>query len=257
MLYTLKDVFFYVELKMPRFESPLGGKSFDTQPMREFDVPDESGPPPVSNASRRQQQMEAAANMNLAAIQEFQSRMGGSHNGPPSPPQYQAPIHPTLNETDSVGAAEREFREMREQQRSGKVRLNEGAKRRVEMLLGMTRSVRTVEIEGRVYEFTTLKSKDMRDAILEASKFDGTVEGPFEIRKQLLSRSLTKVAGVETEQFIAARDLESKMALIDELDEPLLGRLYTEYLLLVAEAREKYSIKSEADAKEVLEDLKK
>ena len=246
---------------MARFDSPLGSKNFETQPLKEFDVPDESGQSASVGSSRRQQQMDAAAaNMNLEAIQEFQNRMNAQqHRSSPQPTQYQMPAHvyPTLNDTDNVSVAEHEFREMREMQRSGKTRLNEGAKRRIEMLLGMTRSTRTVDIEGHTYALQTIKSKDMRDAILEASKFDNTVESPFEIRRQLLSRSLTIIAGVEIEQFVGSRDLESKIAMIDELSEHLLNRLYREYITMNEEAKEKYSIKSEADAKEVLEDLKK
>lgn len=252
MLYTLEDDFFYVELKMPRFDSPLGGKNFDTQPLREFDVPDESSAPAPSNR-RYQHTEEVAPNMNLAAIQDFQNRMNMQHNAPP----MRQSVSPTMNYTDNVSNAEREFREMREAQRSGKTRLNEGARRRIEMLLEITRSTRTVELESGVYVLQTLKAKEMREAIFLASKFDETVESPFEIRKQFLSRSLIQIAGVSVEQFIGSYDLESRMALIDELPEPLLNRLHKEYLLLVEEARKEFSIKSDADAKEVLEDLKK
>lgn len=241
---------------MPRFESPLGGKSFETQPMREFDVPDESGAPPSPGVSRRQQQMEDAANLNLAAIQDFQNRMNQQFRAPPQQTQYQSPAS-QINDTTDLSTAEREFREMRELQRTGKARLSDGAKRRIDMLLELTRNIRTVNLESGPYVLQTLKSKEMREAIAAASKFDGTVESPYEIRRQLLSRSLVQVAGVDIDQFVGARDLESKMAVLDEFDEYLLNRLHREYLMLVEETRQKYAIKSEQDAKEVLEDLKK
>jgi hypothetical protein len=41
------------------------------------------------------------------------------------------------------------------------------------------------------------------------------------------------------------------------MDHYLLGRLYDEYLEMVKEARDKYAIKNETDAQEVMEDLKK
>lgn len=238
----------------PRFDSPIGGKNFESQPLMEFDVSDESGPPPTNlGDGRRQQQVNDAANMNLAAIQEFQQRMNQQYKST----QYQAPTHSSSNENIDISVAEREFREMRELQRTGKSKLNDGAKRRIEMLLGMTRSMRTVTLESGDYTLQTLKSKEMREAIFEASKFDGTVESPYEVRKQFLARSLIQIAGVEVDQFVGARDLESRMAVIDELDESLVNRLHKEYLLLVEEARNKYAIKSESDVKEVLEDLKK
>jgi hypothetical protein len=97
----------------------------------------------------------------------------------------------------------------------------------------------------------------MRDALMEASRFDGTIQSPFEIRRQLLARSITEIAGVSTEQFIGSADVEDKCAFVDELDESLLNRLYDEYLSLVKEAKDKYAVKTEEDVKEVIEDLKK
>jgi hypothetical protein len=139
----------------------------------------------------------------------------------------------------------------------GKERLGDGAKKRIEMLIGMTRHTHSAEIDGNIYNFQTLKSKEMRDALTAAAEFDGSVQSPFEIRKQLLARSLTQVAGVAIEQFIGDDSLDAKLLFIDELDDTLLNRLYDEYLILAREAKEKYSIKTSEEAKEVIEDLKK
>jgi hypothetical protein len=97
----------------------------------------------------------------------------------------------------------------------------------------------------------------MREAIMAAAEFDGTVQSPFEIRRQLLARSLVQVAGLDVAQFVGSNELGARLELIDDLDEALLNRLYDEYLEMVRESREKYTIKSEQDAKEVVEDLKK
>jgi hypothetical protein len=97
----------------------------------------------------------------------------------------------------------------------------------------------------------------MRAAILSAAAYGGSVQEPFEIRRQLLAHSLTFVAGLDIVQFVGTNDFEAKLELIDSLDEALLNRLYDEYLVMVKEAREKYTIKDEADAKEIVEELKK
>jgi hypothetical protein len=97
----------------------------------------------------------------------------------------------------------------------------------------------------------------MSDAIVAASAFDGTVQSPFEIRRQLLSRSLIQIGGVDIDQFLGASDLESKLSLIDELDDSLLNRLYEEYLNLSRECKKKYAITTTVEAKELVEDLKK
>jgi hypothetical protein len=97
----------------------------------------------------------------------------------------------------------------------------------------------------------------MREAIMLASEFDGTVQSPFEIRKQFLSRSIIQVGDIDIAQFIGSNDFEAKLAFIEELDEFLSNRLYDEYVSLTKEAKEKYYIKTEADVQEVVNDLKK
>lgn len=220
---------------MPKFESELGEQSFVGKPLREFDVADESG---YSEPPRRSNQP-IMVPMDAEAIRNFQNKLNGQNS---QQNQYEV---------------EEEIRAERQAKKTGKVRLNEGARRRIDMLIGMTRLTREVDIEGAVYVLRTLKSGEMREAIAEASKFDGTVQSPFEVRKQLIGRSLTQIAGVDVEQFIGSNLLEDKFTLIDELDEPLLIRLYDEYVELSKEAKDKYSIKTPEEAKEVLEDLKK
>jgi hypothetical protein len=125
------------------------------------------------------------------------------------------------------------------------------------MLLEMTRSNREVDLNGNVFILQTLRSKEMREAMMAASEFDGTVQSPFEIRRQLLSRSLISLAGIEFAQFVGSDSLEAKLELIDSLDEAILNRLFDEYSALVRESRDKYAIKTDEVAKEVAEDLKK
>ncbi len=215
---------------MPNFESPIGKKTFAATPMRNFDVPDESeyvGPSPIDHQS----------------IREFQSRMSQQF--------------PENQERKHVSDVEREIREAREAQRTNREKMSDGAKRRIEMLLGMTQTSRQVDIEGNTFTLRSLKSKEVREAIFQASQFDGTTHGPYEVRKQFVARSLTQVAGLEIEQFLGSNTLETKLAFIDELDDSLLARLYEEYMILNNSSKEKYSIKNEQELKEVVEDLKK
>ena len=247
---------------MPRFDSPIGSKKFEGQALKEFEVPDESNSQPVQN--RRQRQLEETSNLDLDAIRDFQNRMQAtqmSASNSPSPQQPQQPQTRNYNVSstssmEDLNRSEREIREIKELQH-GRGRLSEGARRRIEMLLDMTYDTRLATLDSGVYELRTLRSDEMRQAITKAAEFDGTVQGPFEVRRQFLARSLLQVAGVPIEQFVGSNDLEAKLSLVDLLPEPLLFRLYDEYMVLVKAAREKYAIKSEEDAKEVLEDLKK
>jgi hypothetical protein len=223
---------------MPEFKSPLGSKSFAGQPMREFDVPDETG--------------------NSEEFAPVMRRRGPALHGTQPPVNMQAAIdYQNSLQQEDPAELERQIREARLAKTTGRERLNDGAKRRVEMLVGMTRTTREVDLEGNKFVLHTLPSADMRRAVMAASEFDGTVQFAFEMRRQLLSRSLVEIAGVEINQFVGSQSLDAKLDLIDHLDEPLLGRLYNEYLTLARDANKKYSIKSNEEAQEVAEDLKK
>lgn len=231
---------------MPNYKSPLGSKQFSGQPMREFDVPDETEQDyPDMHVSMRQRGPAMHGTQppmmpDMDAINAFQNRLGGGGES-----------------YEDSAQIEREIRAAKEARRTGRERVNEGAKRRIEMLVGMVRSTRQVELDGNLYILQTLRSKEMRESLMGAAAYDGSVQFPYELRRQLLGRSLIHVAGIDIEQFIGSNSLEAKLDLIDDLPEVLLLRLYAEYSILVKESTEKYAIKSEVDASEVMEDLKK
>lgn len=222
---------------MVSYDSPIGKKQFTGQQMRETVIPDESGPPRSVRPPPQHEHQQIDEN----TLREFNARMNPLAS---NPTQEQAEI-------------EQQFREAREAKRLGHERLSEGARRRIEMLVGMSRVVRTAEIGGNTYILQTLRSRELREAILAASMFDGSVQSPFEIRKQLLARSLVQIAGMDIAQFVGSNDIDIKLDFVEEMDHYLLGRLYDEYLEMVKEARDKYAIKNETDAQEVMEDLKK
>jgi len=225
---------------MPEFKSPLGNRKFAGPQFREVDVPDESSGPPQYVRPPQPQEVPV---INQREMMEFQERMGmGPDFAPP---------------TSEMAEMEREIKAAKDARRRGQERLGDAAKRRIEMLIGMTRTTRGFDLDGHQYVLQTLKSGELRSAILAASQFDGTVESPFEIRRQLVARSLVQIAGVEVEQFLGSNTIEARLEFMEELDHYLLSRLYDEYLAMVNEARDKYAIKNETDAKEVVEDLKK
>ncbi len=225
---------------MPKFDSPIGSKQFPNQQMREFSVSDESGyqPPPPPQQMRRDHQ--APPVIDEAAFREFQARMQ------PPPPQMR-----------EMSAAEQDILAAKRAKREGKERLSEGARRRIEMLIGMTRMTRDVEIAGQMYRVQTLTDQELRDAIVASAEYDGSVQFIFENRKQLLARSITMVAGVEIDQFLNSNELEARVALIEYMDHALLVRLFNEYNDLAKEAQDKYVPKTPEQVKEVAEDLKK
>ena len=228
---------------MPNFESPISNRKFAGQALRDLEIPDEGGPPgPPTGGGQMAQSVTRryGTPMTDQELMDFQARAEASNN-------------PDLN----LSEMERDIKRSREDKVRGTKRLNEGAKRRADMLLGMTRGTRTAEIEDNVYSFKTLKGKEMQEVMSIVSEFNGTVHFSFEMRRQLLARSLTQIAGVDTDQFVGSNLLEDRLVFIDDADDLLLNRLYDEYLIMVKETRERYSIKTDTDAKEVVEDLKK
>ncbi len=227
---------------MPKFDSPIGSKQFPNQQTREFSVSDESGyqppPPPPPQQMRRDHQ--APPVIDEAAFREFQARMQ------PPPPQMR-----------EMSAVEQDILAAKRAKREGKERLSEGARRRIEMLIGMTRMTRDVEIAGQMYRVQTLTDQELRDAIVASAEYDGSVQFIFENRKQLLARSITLVAGVEIDQFLNSNELEARVALIENMDHALLVRLFNEYNGLAKEAQDRYVPKTPEQVKEVAEDLKK
>lgn len=209
---------------MPNYDSPIGSKKFSASPLKEYEVPDESDGHNHSSYDRDDH--------------EFQMKMQREQERDPA-------------------EVEREIKAAREARRTGKERLGEGAKRRIEMLLGMTRTTHTADVDGTVFIFQSLKAKEMRESISAAAEYDNTVQSPFEVRKQFLARSITSIGGIDFDQFIGSSTLESKLDFIEELDDALSNRLYDEYVKLSNEAREKFSIKTNEEAKSVVEDLKK
>lgn len=230
---------------MAGYDSPIGKKQFQGQPLKEVTIPDESGytpPNPPQGVRPSPQQQPQFYPLDEAALRDFNARYGAPQQATPT--QEQAEL-------------EQQFREAREAKRLGRERLNDGAKRRIEMLVGMTRHTRTFEVGGNVYVLQTLRSRELRDAVIAATAFDGSVQSPFEIRKQLLARSLVQIAGMDANQFMGSNDIEDKLSGLDEFDHYLLGRLYDEYLSMVKEAQVKYAAHTPEQAKEVVEDLKK
>lgn len=225
---------------MAGIKSDITNKQFASSGFTELEVPDESQE--VSEAELQ------AMNAHLAS-RGFPP-IGGQVQGRPVEARKPASDE-SLEELESKMAVARKAKV------TGRVRLTDSAKRRVEILCGLFKNTKEVDIDGNVFVLKVLKGKEIKQALVEASAFSGSVELPFETRKQFLARSLSQVAGTDIEMFLGDNSLEARLEFIEELDEPVLGALYGGYLTLVEESNKKYAIKTEDEAKEVTSDLKK
>lgn len=230
---------------MAGYESPIGSKQTKGTPMKDYTIPDESPGQPAQFAPPQQQRRpsrEEYPPFDPEQIRKFNEEMN------PQPQRSQA---------NQISDVEMNMMAAKKAQREGKQRLSDGARRRIEMLIGMVRLSREIDIDGNVFKLQTLKSKELRDALVATAEFDGTIQMVFETRKQLLARSLVMVAGVDIAQFLNSDDMQDRLDFIEEMDHSLLLRLYAEYISLAKEAQDKYALKTPEEVKEVLEDLKK
>lgn len=236
---------------MPGIKSDLTNKSLPSNRMREIDVPDESG--------YHKQEFEANSEIDFDQMNALMA----SRNMPPVDPSIvsaynvrQAAKRGQVS-PEELDHLERQVAEARRAKVTGKERLSHSAKERIAMLCGMSRGTKEVDIDGNIFVLKTLKGVEQRHAIMAASEYDNTVQSPFEIRRQLLARSISEVAGTDIELFLNDSSIEAKLEFIEELDESTLIKLFYEYNVLVNETQSKYFVKTPADGKEVVEDLKK
>jgi hypothetical protein len=239
---------------MPTIKSDLGEQSFQGRPIRTFEVPD-------------------ASNEEFAPLPGSLSQEYFPNEGLGAPAVL--PRNQNYPNAEPVGAfnarqlASRQpmtFEDVKRAEEAMKAaktakfapsRLSAAAKKRIAIICGISRDNRSVVIDGETYVLQILKGHETRASYLAASAFDGTIESPFEIRKQLLARSLCSIAGTDIDLFLGDDSLESKLAMIDELPESLLVKLMDEYTKLTDEVQARYFPKSEAEVAEVIEDLKK
>lgn len=242
---------------MASIKSDLTNKSYPAgRKMREFEVSDESESEELYDYSQ-----DSGPPVDPQNIEAINARLA-SRGLPPldeTPRRPAAPVAPArnYNDAETLNNLENKVAQARKLKASGKERLSTGAKRRVEILCDMFKNHTDVDIDGQLFVLRTLKGKEMKEALIAASEFNGTVALPFETRKYLLSYSLVQIAGTEVEMFLGEDSIEARMEFLEELDDSILNRLYGAYVDLVNETNAKYAIKNEADAKEVAADLKK
>jgi hypothetical protein len=213
---------------VPTINSPLGSKKV-AGGMREFVVDEEEANPQYQHQ-----------NMHYHQPSDYV-------DAPPSHPQFQQPPPPQAIHRS----------EIKRVSPTDNSKISEAGRKRIELLCGMTQLVRQVTIGENVFELRTLKTKENREVITSSLKFDGTIEFSFELRKQVLARSLVSVAGIDIESFVGSFDFNAKLDFVDELDDTICERLYSEYLDLNKETKEKFGFKTDAELSQVGEEIKK
>ncbi|MCZ2224568.1 MAG: hypothetical protein LC122_13165 [Chitinophagales bacterium] len=162
-----------------------------------------------------------------------------------------------VDEEESLSKVHEDFEVQRKEKVFGKERLPESAKKRIEVLLGMTTLTKEVSVGKTSFVLRTLRSNEVRTVLKTASPLDGTWEFGLEIRRQVLARSIVKVNSTDVDVFLNSDSLESRLGLVDSLDEPVVKLLHKTYEELAKEANEFYGVSDEVEAKVLVEEIKK
>lgn len=247
--------------------SDLTNKRFSGgQGMRTFRVPDETQPQepaysegtPISPQDFQNIDPQELNAMNSHLAAKGFPPIGSSY--PPQQPQNspQSPKYAPYANIENVRSFEEQVSEARRLKSSpGKERLSENAKRRIEMLCGLYKATREVVVGSEVFVLQTLKSNDIREAMLAAAEYAGTLALPFETRKQFLARSIVQISGTDIEMFLGDPSLEARLEFCESLPEVLIERLFKEYDELDRETKVKFGVQTAAQVQEVAADLKK
>lgn len=176
------------------------------------------------------------------------------------PPEDFENTNPYAQSTEmSQDDLEAAVREARRQKLANANKIGDAAKKRIELLADIGRLSKDINIGGYSFSLRTLKAKETREAALATFATSVTqLEASYEARKQQLARSIFKIDGEDVEAIIGSNSLDDKMKFIeDNLEDVVVEKLWTEFVALKEEAKEKYGINSVKDAEEVSEDLKK
>jgi hypothetical protein len=242
---------------MPKITSPLTSKTYQSGVnYKEYSIPDES--------------MQEEPEIDFTAIDALRIKRGlpvltqdvkQQMLQSVQPKQAQRTYSSTTQEEDmtveKLGEIEKKLQTSKRERASGVERLSHGAKLRIEALCGMLKSTNEIDVDGVKFVLRTLKAKEQREAIVAASSFDGTPHAAFEIRRQLLARAIVQIQGTDIELFLGDPSLEARLEAVEEFEEMTLIKLYAEYIDMVQATQNKYFVKTEVEAKEVMEDLKK
>lgn len=143
---------------------------------------------------------------------------------------------------------------MRQESKNSKLEINAKARNRIEVLLGLKRKTKEVEVEGVKFVLKTLKHSEYQEIFTSLSKIGDANNFVISLEMQIqsLARSITHIDGIPVESVLNAESVDDIIEYFREFDNELIEQLYNEFKAL----KESNEVKPEEE-KEVNEDLKK
>lgn len=159
----------------------------------------------------------------------------------------------------SASDLEKFAREARNKKSEEQKNINSTVKKRIEVLAGLGRATKDVDVEGVVFSLRTLKSSELHEAVKIIAQFDNGLDSSFEARTQILARSIYKIDGQDLNIILGSDKFEHKLEMVKELESSVSSFLHDHYILLTKENSDKFKIFSndEKEVKEAVQDLSK
>jgi hypothetical protein len=136
-------------------------------------------------------------------------------------------------------------------------RMEPGAKRRLEILLGLGKGTKDVIIDNITFSIRTLKNIEWKEAIKAVAMAELAVEQAYEMRAQILSRSIFAIDDQPVEMVIGSQKFSDKIDFVQNLDEAVVSYLYEVYNKLVTDNRAKFNLNTTEGVQEAVEEIKK
>jgi len=131
------------------------------------------------------------------------------------------------------------------------------SKTRLEYLADIGKMTKDVTIGGITFTLRTLKGREQRQVYLTLVDVTNKVDELYNIKFNTLAHSLIKIDQQEIAVMVKVNSLFDKIKMLEDLEEVVTDQLYSTYQKLKEESDSQFSIKTDADVKEVSEDLKK
>lgn len=230
---------------MVKLESKLGTKTFASPPRKVLTVDD------------------GGTQLPLPEVQQYYEQQYQQQTVQPQQQPYpqQQPAHPPIDPM-IVSLQDMEAREA-QKKRDALIRdrISPMGKQRIEILAGIGRIKDDLEIEGIKFSFQSIKAieqKEIFDSAFGSTNAQSGVSIQFLIRSQTLARAVTHIDDQLLSTIVGSYDKDVQALVFDEMDENVSDFLYKWYKEnIVKKGQDKYSLKNETAAEEVVEDIKK
>lgn len=137
--------------------------------------------------------------------------------------------------------------------------IDQEVKGAVEVLLGLGRSYRDVDVEGVTFTFRTLSPKEILDVMTDSLVMNPTINESlknltvgFLNRNLTLAFSLYRIDQQDWRYVLKTRDPYKKLEVLENMDEMVLDHLYNEYRDMIKMHKTKFS-----SVEEVADEIKK